>query len=284
VEVTLLGTGSADAWPNPWCGCPSCADARARGEQRRPTSALVDDALLLDLAPGTVPAGVSLVGVRAVLVTHDHPDHCAPLTLLARQWVRREEPLTVVGPSPVLDALRPWLGPEDPVELVAVSPGQRLTVAGYDVRTVAAAHDVPTVLYDVTGPVGHRLLYATDTGPLPEAALEAVRGAAFDLVLLEETFGDRIDHGTGHLDLATFPVQLDRLRAVGAVADGTDVVAVHLGHHNPPVAELVRRLAGHGARVVDDGTTVVAGGARAGVLRGAYCPAPWSSDDSAAPA
>jgi adenosylcobinamide kinase/adenosylcobinamide-phosphate guanylyltransferase len=62
---------------------------------------------------------------------------------------------------------------------------------------------VPTLLYDVTGSDGDRLLYATDTGPLPARTLEAVRGAAYGLVLVEQTFGDVLDHGTRHLDLAT---------------------------------------------------------------------------------
>ncbi len=107
MQITLLGTGAADGWPNPWCSCPSCADARDRGEQRQPTSALVDGVLLLDLAPGVPPRGISLERVRTVLLTHDHPDHCAPLGLLARQWVRRAEPLTIVGPRPSLEACRP---------------------------------------------------------------------------------------------------------------------------------------------------------------------------------
>ncbi|MCA0143664.1 MBL fold metallo-hydrolase [Blastococcus sp. LR1] len=259
MRVTLLGTGSADGWPNPWCDCHSCSDARRRGQLRRPTSALVDGVLLLDLSPAPPPVEVSLTGVRTVLVTHDHPDHCAPLVLLARQWVRRDEPLTVAGPSPVLDAVRPWLAPDDPVDLVALGPGDRLERHGYSVRALAAAHEVPTVLFDVTGPDGGRLLYATDTGPLPPETVEATDGAGYDVVLLEQTFGDHLTHGTGHLDLATFPEQLERLRAVGAVTATTDVVAVHLSHHNPPSPLLAPRLAAHGARAVDDGTTVTAG-------------------------
>ncbi|MFO0744052.1 MAG: bifunctional adenosylcobinamide kinase/adenosylcobinamide-phosphate guanylyltransferase, partial [Myxococcota bacterium] len=90
-----------------------------------------------------------------------------------------------------------------------------------------------------------------------------VRGAAYDVVLLEETFGDRLDHGTGHLDLATFPRELARLRAAGAVHDGTDVVAVHLGHHNPAGPELDRRLAAWGARTLPDGALLTAGQAPA---------------------
>ena len=100
------------------------------------------------------------------------------------------------------------------------------------------------------------------------------------MVLLEETFGDHLTHGTDHLDLGTFPEQLRRLREVGALTDDTDVVAVHLSHRNPPTPELSRRLAAWGARVVDDGSTLgprpeppargrtlVLGGARSGKSR-----------------
>jgi ribonuclease BN (tRNA processing enzyme) len=227
VHVRLLGTGAADGWPNPWCSCRSCTDARGRGESRRQTSVLVDGAVLLDLSPALPPDGVSLAAVHTVLVTHAHPDHCAPFALLWRHWV------------------------------------------------LPADHEVPTVLYDLTGPDGARLLYATDTGALPDAAVEAMTGAAFDVVLLEQTFGDKRDHDTRHLDLGTFPAQLDRLRCVGAVTQDTDVVAVHLGHHNPPAGVLAGRLAGHGARVLPDGAELQVG---------AYRRRSWNSDASAAPA
>ena len=229
----------------------------------------MDGALLLDLTPALPPDGVSLTGVHTVLVTHAHPDHCAPFALLWRHWARPGAPLTIVGPGPVLEECRPWLAPADPVRLVEAVPGRTLDCSGYRIRPLPAHHEVPTVLYDVTAPDGDRLLYATDTGPLPAAALTATRGAAYDLVLMEETFGDVVDHGTRHLDLATFPEQLRRLREVGAVTDGTDVVAVHLSHHNPSPAELGRRLAAHGARVVGDGTSLAVGARRAAVERGA---------------
>ncbi|RBY79305.1 cobalamin biosynthesis protein CobU [Blastococcus sp. TF02-09] len=275
MHVRLLGTGAADGWPNPWCACASCADARARGSSRRQTSVLVDSAVLLELSPALPPDGVSLAGVRTVLVTHAHPDHCAPAALLWRHWALPHERLTIAGPAAVLEECRPWLAPGSPVDLVEAVPGATLRCSGYEVRVLPADHEVPTVLYDLTGPDGGRLLYATDTGPLPAPAVAAVAGAEFDVVLLEETFGDRLDHGTGHLDLATFPAQLERLRAVGAVTAGTDVVAVHLGHHNPPEAVLTARLAAAGARLLPDG---------AELRTGAYRRRPWNSDASAAPA
>lgn len=260
MEVLLLGTAAADGWPNPFCDCASCAALRRAGECRGQTAALVDDTLLLDCGPeaprAAARAGRSLSGVRHLLLTHAHPDHLGPAALLWRRWARVREPLDLVGPPEALAACADWLGPGDPVRLVPVEAGTRLTLGGYAVRVLAAEHETPTVLYDVSAPDGARLLYATDTGPLPQGTVDAVAGAAYDLVLLEETFGDVADHETGHLDLTTFPQVLAGLRRAGAVTDGTDVVAVHLGHHNPPTAELGRRLAAWGARAVPDGTVL----------------------------
>ena len=74
--------------------------------------------------------------------------------------------------------------------------------------------------------------------------------------ILEETLGDREELSPHHLGLARFGAMLDRLGEVGAVDEATEVVAVHLGHHNPAPDELDRCLAARGARAGDDGEVV----------------------------
>lgn len=264
MDVLLLGTGGAGGWPNPFCTCASCCSLRAAGEARGPTAVLVDDVLLLDAGPeaarAAARAGRDLARVRHVLVTR--ADHADPSLVLWRRWSARVEPLDLVGPAEALARYDGWLAPDDPVRRRPVRPGDELSLGGYRVRVLAAAHgDAEAVLYDVTGPGGARLLYAPATGPLPGETLAGAAGAAYDLVLLEETHGDRLGATTGHLDLVTFGRQVAELRRRGAVVDGTDVVAVHLGHGNPPTPELARRLAAYGARTVPDGTLLTVGAA-----------------------
>jgi adenosylcobinamide kinase/adenosylcobinamide-phosphate guanylyltransferase len=260
MRVRLLGTGSADGWPNAFCECASCLAAHGSEQLRGPTCALVDGKILLDCGPETPRAALRYEGglqhVSHILVTHDHPDHSAPMALLSRAWAGRTEPLTVVGPQSVVATWCQWTSPQDPIRWQAVLPGDVVSADGYTVRVLSAAHgEQDAVVYDLTGPGGERLLYATDTGPLPEQTIAATTDAEYDLVLLEATFGDRrgplAPTGTDHLDLSTFADQMVRLRGARALTRASRIAAVHLSHHSPP--DLKPRLAAWGVQVVDDG-------------------------------
>ena len=262
MRVRLLGTGASDGWPNPWCSCASCGAAAAAGIVRGQTSALVDDRLLLDLGPdgprAALRQGVSLAGVEVVCVTHGHPDHHAWPAWMWRGWAAGRRPVTLVAPPAVVEAARERL--DDTVQVVTVAPGDRVSAAGYDVVALPARHSRPevgpAVLYDLTAPDGTRLLWGTDTGELPEQALELAAGRAYDAVLLDLTSA----HLPDHLDLRSWPSQVAELRRRGAVVDTTRVVAVHVGHDNPPPAELDRVLAQWGASAPPDGTVLDLGG------------------------
>ncbi|MCU1600846.1 MAG: putative cobalamin biosynthesis protein cobU, partial [Frankiales bacterium] len=222
MRIQVLGSGAADGWPNPWCHCASCAAALEQDVVRGQTCVLVDGRLLIDLGPtlglSAATRRTSLKDVDTVLVTHRHLDHHFPQAWVWRYWARDARPLTVVAPPRVLADAKPHL---DALVTVAARPADVHEVNGYVVRPVDANHPDDAVLYDVTGADGARLLYATDTGVLPDTTVDALRDRAFDVVLLELA-GTPIP---SHLTLETWPDQVQRLRDVGAVTAGTDVVA-----------------------------------------------------------
>ncbi len=256
MHVTLLGTGGGSGWPHPFCTCASCHAAAVEGEIRAHTSALVDGVLLLDCGQdvprSAVRLGIGLERVRHVLITHDHHDHANGAALLWRRWAGRSEPLDVLGPRAALDALAMWLPPDSPgVSFRPLLAGETVTLDGYTVRALAAEHDSDgALIYDVTAPDGRRLLYATDTGP----GFDTPDDARYDLLLLEESWGDDTAHASGrHHDLTTFPLTLQRLRSSRAIDGDTRVAAIHLGHGNPRPSVSRERLAAWGAELPVDG-------------------------------
>ncbi len=279
MKLQLLGTGSSDGWPNPWCICASCNAARESGELRSQTGVLVDHRLLIDCGPDVPRAatrlGIDFGAVELLLIGHAHPDHCGPQALMWRGWSSRAgRPLEVIAPPAVIDRCRPWADPSGPITFTPAPPGASIERLGYRIRTYAAAHGGPelgpAVLFDVTGPDGARLLYAVDTAPLPDSRLPGDPDHPYDVVLLEETLGDADSaeyRGGEHHGLDDFAATVAALRRTGAVTPRTQVAAVHLGHGNPPGAELRRRLALIGAIAPLDGSVLQAGAETAAAQR-----------------
>ena len=297
MKLEVLGTGTADGWPLASCSCAACMTARVAGAVRGQTAAVLDGTLLLDVGPQTAQAarhaGVDLSRLRHVLLSEvpvglaqsgvpaaetSPGDPTSPFTSAFTSPFTWPGGLDVVGLAPVVEGAASWFSAHPKVRLVPLEAGQRVQLGAHEVKALAGSHEGawPRVVYDVSTP-GGRLLYAPRTGPLPEGTVAALGGASFDLVVLGETYGDQLSHPGDHLDLHSFPEQLRRLRAVGAVTRDTDVVAAHLSHANPPSTELARRLADWGARVVEDGAvlgwrppplaplrTLVIGGTRSG--------------------
>lgn len=263
MEIILLGTGSADGWPSPFCRCDSCLAMREAQEFRTPTSVLIDRRIWIDPGPEAarqaLRAGVDLADVDTVLVGHAHSDHLAPEFLLHRSWVS-DRPLTVYGPAAVIDLCRNWLAPDQTdVELVEVTAGDEFSAGECQIKVLHAAHEAfgEAVLYAVAG-AGRRVLYACDTGPWAKGFLQLAAGQRFDLVLLEQTFGDRADlAGDRHLGFDSFAKSLAELRSVGLIDSTTRVVGLHLSHHNGP--DVGERLAQFGAEVGFDGAVIELG-------------------------
>lgn len=282
MRLAFLGTAAANAFPEAFCRCANCAEARRLGgpSLRKRAAALVDAELLLDLGPDVMAAaqqhGCPLTGVRYCLQTHPHADHLDLSHLLSRSPA-----FGVVG-APVLDfyasretlaraaatfrrdlADYDLLSPEAAQRLNcrvhAVEPWQPPAAGPYTVTPIPANHapGVGALLYAVARG-GRALLYATDTAALPEATWDALRrhGLRFDLVVLDHTYGPA-QRGDDHLSAREVEEHAARFRADGLLAPGGRVFATHIAHEgNPAHPELAAFAAAHGYEVAYDGLVV----------------------------
>jgi phosphoribosyl 1,2-cyclic phosphate phosphodiesterase len=280
MHLTFLGTSAAEAYPNAFCGCSNCEQARALGgpNLRKRSCALIDDHLLIDLGPDLMAAstlhGRSLAGLRYCLQTHAHADHLDVAHFLVRSpeygvpaaprlhfygssaTVRRAARLleTDLGPDGLLD---PAVGDRLNLTIHQIAPFEPLAVGPYRVTAFPATHDpaVEPLLYVIEGD-GRTIFYSTDTAPLSEDVWRAFgrHGLRFDVAILDHTYDDAGD--TDHLNAEQFSAHVARLRAEDRLAPAARVLGTHFSHAVPVHAELVARAARHGYEIAYDGLTV----------------------------
>ncbi|GAA1974945.1 MBL fold metallo-hydrolase [Amycolatopsis minnesotensis] len=145
---------------------------------------------MLDLGYATAPRLFETVDdgdVDAVIVTHEHPDHCVDVSALGRvrEYLHAGRPRLPLYGTPgvlrVLRALEPRPDPETVFEFHDLAEGGR--VGPLELTALALPHHVPNHGVRLTAP-GLTVAYTGDTGP--SAAL-AELGRDADLFIAEAT-------------------------------------------------------------------------------------------------
>lgn len=181
--------------------------------QRLTTSLAIErdgDIIVVDcgsnVAQALAAAGLALDRVRALILTHEHPDHTVSFPLFMQQlWLAgRAQTLPVFGPVPALDMARRlwaqydtsgWEGLFD-VEYreVALEAGATLDVpAPLQIVAAPTQHSVPGIGLRVTAANGSVFAYSSDTAPTPPI-IDLARNAH---LLIHEATGDHPGHSSG---------------------------------------------------------------------------------------
>jgi ribonuclease BN (tRNA processing enzyme) len=164
---------------------------------RHPTL-LIDDVLVLDA--GGLTSGLSLeaqLGLKAVLLTHQHYDHVRDVPALAMNLYLSGASINVYSALPAYEVLSDHLfdgkiypdflelPQENPtIKYTVVEPLKTVQIEGYSVIAVPVNHSVPTVGYQVTAPDGKALFYTSDTGP---GLIECWKQVSPQLLIIELT-------------------------------------------------------------------------------------------------
>jgi phosphoribosyl 1,2-cyclic phosphate phosphodiesterase len=234
VKLTFLGTGTSFGVPQIGCHCAVCRSPDPRDRRTR-VGALVETdlgtRLLIDTPPELrlqlIAAGVDRVD--AVLFTHDHADHIHGVDDIRAFTVRRDAPLPMYGSAETLerlaqrfpyifdDRMRPLPGTSKPEgQARPIRDGETATIGDATVQAIALPHGQVKVLGYRIGP----LAYITDAKSVPDAAIEAMRGAR--VLVLNALF--RWEHPT-HLSLS-------QALAVAEKIGAERTYLTHLTHEN----------------------------------------------------
>ena len=105
--------------------------------------------------------------LSAVVITHEHPDHCVDvygLHVLLRYALERSG-VPVFAPGGAEERLGTLAHWGDTFDWHAIDDGARTTVGSIDLAFSRTDHPPPTFAVEAAGADGRRLVYTSDTGP-----------------------------------------------------------------------------------------------------------------------
>jgi ribonuclease BN (tRNA processing enzyme) len=137
---------------------------------------------------GNLQQHVDVEDLTAVVITHEHPDHCVDiygLHVLVRYGLEREG-LPVIAPAGVEEHLGHLVGGDwgDAFAWRPIDESECIAIDGVDLRFSRTDHPPPTYAVEASAG-GKRLVYTSDTGP--GWSVDAFAPDA-DLVLSEATY------------------------------------------------------------------------------------------------
>lgn len=282
MRLTFLGTSAANAFPEAFCKCRNCQEARKQGSRslRKRSAALINDDLLIDLGPDIMSASqvhqVDLSNVRYCLQTHPHADHMDLSHLLSRSpgfGVVGAPRLHFYASSATLEFADATFGRDLAgfglfdakaqenlnLELHHVEPLQPMDVGPYRVVAFPANHasGLGAVLYAIERD-GRSLFYGVDTATLPDETWGGLHklGMQFDVVVLDHTYGPE-EAGSDHLSAGQLIEHVERMREEGLLRDTGRAFGTHIAHEgNPAHAALSEFASSHGYEIAYDGLIV----------------------------
>jgi len=285
MNLTFLGTAAANAFPEAFCKCKNCEQARLVGGSslRKRSAVLINDDLLIDLGPDIMTAaqmhGCSLVNVSYCLQTHPHSDHLDLSHFLSRSpgFGVAGAPLLHFYASPKtlnratqtferdladFSLLSPEAEKQLNLKIHPIEPLQPFMFGRYRVTAFPANHaqGMGAMLYAVEEN-GHSLFYGTDTASLFEETWQAFHRfqMCFDAVILDHTYGPA-QPGSDHLSAHDVIEHVTRMRREGLLKPDARAFATHIAHEGNPVhSELEEFAKRNGYEVACDGLALEIG-------------------------
>jgi len=282
MRITFLGTSAANAFPEAFCSCDNCKEARKLGGKslRKRSSILINDDLIIDLGPDIMTSSqihnCSLVNVKYCLQTHFHSDHLDLSHLLSRSaeyGTISNSCLHFYASIETLErADETFKRDLEGYSLLSVKAERRLNikihpikpltpffVGGYKVLAFPANHapNLGAMLYAVELE-GKKVFYGTDTSIITETTWQAFQeyNVCFDIVILDHTYGPN-QECTDHLNAHQVIEHIRRMNEERLLKPESRSIATHIAHEGNPAHQKLSEFAKqNGYEVAYDGLVI----------------------------
>lgn len=268
MEIKFLGTAAAEGIPAAYCECPICHGARQKGGKdfRTRSSVVINDYLKIDFPPDTHVHAMrdpkALLGIKHILITHDHSDHLnlPDLCMCRPHFAHRKgrSPVHVYAAAHIVDAIRAYPGfARTDLELHTIEPYAPFAVGEAEVTPLPAEHGARSLclIFKVTMG-GRSYLHAYDTATISPDVVAFLQGEPVDVIAFDCTQGIK-EASPRHGSLSRYVELIDRLRDHNIISDHTRLIATHFSHNGGALhAELEAAAEPHGITIAYDGLRV----------------------------
>ncbi|MCE5197491.1 carbon-phosphorus lyase [bacterium] len=243
MRIQILGTAAAEGWPGIFCGCTTCAKARALGGKnlRSRASLQIDDIFKIDLPPDTyyhsIRFGIDQSKLKHLFYTHSHGDHFDPdeVEYMSHPFAHclANAPIQIYGNEKVMRAIKSRHERRElPAEFHTVEPYIPIKADYLTFIPILAEHARnETALNYIIQSETATVLYSSDTGFYGKSTLDFISNFKFDLLIAECTNGTALHSSQLHMNMRDVLKLRTHLTRAGAVSPATRTVITHFSHN-----------------------------------------------------
>lgn len=278
MKITFLGTAAATSFPLTFCRCKNCEDARKfKGKSiRKRSSLLIDDTILIDMGPDFLTAlnmyNKDITKIKYLLQTHHHSDHFDAGHFVTRwtEYATVNAPhLDIVASEKCFDKMAEMIKNNEDIDIFEevwqkdlnislhnLEHSQTIKFEDYNITAAESLHDARngSQLYLIEQN-NKKLLYATDTVPFSNKALEILKDKELDFLILDHTYGNVLNSG-GHLNEKQFIEEIEKFKQINAINSNTKIYATHISHEGCSYHEEMEKLANGKYKIAFDGLEI----------------------------
>ena len=287
--MIFLGTGAAEAIPNPICNCRVCQNAlnsKDPKEKRSRSSFLIDEHNLIDFGPDVISAagryGKPLNKLENLFFTHFHADHFSFCNMENFRMVQTPAPKVNIFMSekawegiqvmkPIIQSYGRWKYDRDFKlydELFTyhvLKPYDTVQAGEYTVSALPTIHTGyfhdETALNYLFEKDGKRFIYACDTGRYPFENFEFLKDKKLDYLIIEGSFGKmNLPEDSPHMCLDALQWMISKFKEYNCVDESTKIYITHIAHKGDlthyEYIETIKKLLGDQAEVAFDGLDI----------------------------